>query len=323
MKAMDLLLVLLATLHLLAMNVATAGPFVCLWLGWRTRKRSDALAAVTGRWLLMQSLLAFTGGIVLGGLLLAAVWVHRPEPFFRSAELIPRSRYWFGIAEIGFTYVLLLVVLATWRRAAGRWWQSLLNLMAATNTIYHFPTLFASIVILSQRPTEWRDAELTRSALLEIMRSPETIAHVLHFGLASFAVTGVALLGFAARLAKREATEADAARVTMWGGWLALVPTALNLVSGIWLLLESPRLVQNQLTGDDGFATAAFLLAIVAALAMLPSLAAAAFGTAGRKERLRAMILLTVTILAMTTARHFAHQRMYDSYAKPAAAGAR
>src|SRR5690606_1614891 len=152
-------------------------------------------------------------------------------------------------------------------------------------------------------------------AYLELMRSPETIAHVVHFLLASFAVTGVMLLGFASKLAKREDLIDEAVRIGRWGGWLGLGATIPQLASGLWLYFETPAVVQNALGGEDLLATGAFALAIFAALAMLPALAAAAFGTAGRSERRRAMILMAVTILLMTAARHISHQRLYDGFA--------
>lgn len=315
MSLFDLLIILLLSAHLLAVNVATGGPFVCLWLARRARRRDDNLAKEAGKWLATQSIVGLTGGIVLGGLLLGAIWLHRPDPFFRAAELIPRSRYWFGIGELAFSYVLLLVYLATWDRFAGRWWHAGLALLAATNTIYHFPPLFAAIGVLSMRPELWNRPELDRGAFLALLRDPETLARSAHFILASFAVTGVALLGHASRVSRRSAAEADAARLSVWAGWIALVPTVAQLLGGLWLLFTAPSVVQTALTGGEWDATLLFGVSLLAAFALLPALAAAAFGTAGRKERQRAMMLLGVTIVSMVAARHLAHQRLYDGYA--------
>lgn len=315
MSLLDLLIIVLLTAHLLAVNIATAAPFVCLWLGWRARRRDDALAKSAGKWLAMQSMVGLTGGIVLGGLVLGAVWLHRPEPFLRAAELIPRSRFWFGIGELAFSYVLLLVYLLTWERSAGRWWHAALAFLAGTNIIYHFPALFSAIGVLSTRPELWNKPPLERGAFLALLADPETLARTLHFILASFAVTGVMLLAHAGRYARREATEAEAARLSVWGGWLALVPTVLQLLGGLWLLFVSPTALQTALTGGEMGTTLLFGISLLAAFGLLPALAAAAFGAAGRKERLRAMIFLGMTILGMVAARHLAHQRMFDTFA--------
>jgi hypothetical protein len=324
MSWFDLLIILLLSAHLFAMNVATAGPFVCLWLGRRARRNDDPLARDAGRWLALQSVMGLTGGIVLGGLVLVAIWFHRPDPFFRPAELIPRSRYWFGIGELAFSYVLLMIYLATWNRSAGRWWHASLAFLAATNTIYHFPPLFSAIGVLSTRPEMWNRPELDRSAFLALLRDPETLSRTAHFILASFAVTGVMLLARASRLAKQPETEADAARMTIWGGWLALVPTVIQLLSGLWLLFSSPAPLQTALTGGELGTTMLFGISLLAAFGLLPALASAAFGAAGRKERFRAMVFLAVTILSMVAARHLAHQKMFDGYtAKPAQNAAR
>lgn len=316
MTLLDLLIILLFSVHLMAVNVATAGPFICLWLGRRARKRDDALARQAGVWLAMQTMLGLTGGIVFGGLVLGAVWKHRPDPFFRAAELIPRSRYWFGIGELAFSFLLLMIYLVAWQRFAGRWWHAALAFLAGTNTIYHFPLLFAAIGVLSTRPEIWNGPELNRTALYALFRDPETLSRAMHFILASFAVTGVMLLGLALKLAKREGGQEDAARLSVWGGWIALVPTVIQLLGGLWLLFSTPSVMQSAMTGGDPGITALFAISILAAVMLLPALAAAAFGSAGRKDRVKAMILLTVTILSMVAARHLAHQRMYDGYAE-------
>ncbi len=315
MTLLDLLIVVLLSAHLMAMNVATAGPFVCLWLARRTRRNNDALANLTGAWLARLSLVGLTGGIVLGGLVLCAIWYHRPEPFFRAAELIPRTRYWFGIAELAFSYVFMLIYLATWQRFAGRWWHAGIALLAGTNTVYHFPPLFAAIGVLTTRPEAWNKAELNRQAFLQLLCEPETLARTSHFVLASFAVTGVLLLGLAMRLAKRESSRDKAQQLGVWGGWLGLAPTVLQLISGLWLMLTSPTPLQAALTGGETWSTVLFVASLLAAFALLPSLAASAFGTATRRDYLRAMMLLTVAILCMVAARHISLQRMYDRYA--------
>jgi hypothetical protein len=144
---------------------------------------------------------------------------------------------------------------------------------------------------------------------------------VSHFVLASFAVTGVMLLGLAMRRAKDESLREEAARIGTWGGWLGLVPTVLQLMTGLWLLMISPTPFQAALTGGDTWSTVFFGVSLLGAFAMLPSLAAAAFGGARRRDYLRAMILLTTVIVCMVAARHIAQQRMYDRYAPRAASG--
>lgn len=318
MTLLDLLIVLLFSAHLMAMNVATAGPFVCLWLARRTRRLHDALADQAGAWLARMSLVGLTGGIVLGGLLLGAIWRHRPEPFFRAVELIPRARLWFGIGELAFSYVLMLIYLATWRRFAGRWWHAGLAFLSGTNTIYHFPPLFAAIGVLTTRPEIWNRPELNRQEFLKLLGEPETLARTSHFVLASFAVTGVMLLGLATRLARQDETRQDARRIGVWGGWLGLAPTVLQLSSGLWLLLASPAPFQSALTGGEISSTVLFIASLLAAFALLPALAACAFGTAARRDHIRAMALLTVAVVCMVGARHIALQRMYDRFAPPA-----
>ena len=64
---MEILVAVILAAHLLCVDIASAGPLVCIWLDWRGRR--DATARDAGRWLAKTSL----AGLIVGGLLVVHV----------------------------------------------------------------------------------------------------------------------------------------------------------------------------------------------------------------------------------------------------------
>jgi len=67
--------------------------------------------------------------------------------------------------------------------------------------------------------------------------------------------------------------------------------------------------MQKQFMGGDSLTTGLFAVSVVAALALMHSLAAVALGDVQRKTIIRAMALLVLTVLLMSGALHLAKQR--------------
>ena len=63
---LDFVLIPIFALHLLAVNVATAAPLVCIWLRWRESRHEDAAAGAVGRYLARQSNVMLLWGSALG-----------------------------------------------------------------------------------------------------------------------------------------------------------------------------------------------------------------------------------------------------------------
>ncbi len=320
----DWLLVVVLTAHLLAVNFAGAAPLVALWLDGRDVRRGNATAGAVGRWLVWQSLVGLSVGIALGLAALGLVWAIDWERFAASAGRVPVARYWYGVAELAFYFVCMGGYAALWRGGSQRpgtgrvWGRRALGLMAGTNLLYHFPPLFAVIAAYGVRPEAHGQALNFRAAMID----PEVLAHTVHFVLASFAVVGVAIMGYALVLARTEAESsgphprdssepadgstarradgpASSRRVAMWGAWLALVPTVLQLVAGTWVLLSMPAPIRDRLMGRDGLATALFAASLIAALVLMHRLAAVALGDVQRREIIGSMVLLALVVLLM------------------------
>src|SRR4051812_48598410 len=146
------------------------------------------------------------------------------------------------------------------RRFCGEW---ILGWLAATNLMYHFPPLFAVISVLSARPHEWTG----EVRFVSWMAEPEVLARTLHFVLASFAMTGLAVMAYALKM-PAETDPRDRRRISSWGGWLALVPSLCQLLVGMYVLLELPDESRDRLLGGDLPGTALFGGSILATLVL-------------------------------------------------------
>jgi hypothetical protein len=242
--------------------------------------------------------------MVLGLLAAGLPWLAGDERFFQALAIVPQRRLWFGLIELVFFLALMLWYAWAWPRVRRRsLWHPALALLAATDLIYHFPPLFAAITVLQERsslPAE----ELTYSGFLAVMGASETLARVLHFLLTSLVVTGSLILLYAIRRQRQDAEAA--ARCLLWGSRLALVPAALQLLAGAYLLLSLPPGKQQHLMGGDWLATGLLAASVVAVFALLHNLSTLALGQSSRRDVLRSLGLTLFIVLAMTAARHVA-----------------
>ena len=78
----DLLFIPLFAAHLLLVNVAAAGPLVCVWLEWWASRRGDRLADEIAHRLARDSTWALALAMLLGGVLLTVLWGRRDSAYF-------------------------------------------------------------------------------------------------------------------------------------------------------------------------------------------------------------------------------------------------
>jgi hypothetical protein len=168
---------------------------------------------------------------------------------------------------------------------------------------------FAVIGVFFTRP-QWQVAAQPFTA---VMLEGEVLARVVHFTLASLAVTGTFMLLYALRRQSNDHENGpktdDRARVAVWGGRIALVPTLLQWPAGLYLLLQLPNPSRDALLGYDWLGTALFVSALLAAVLLMHKLAALALGQTKRKELLWAVLMMVAVVVLMVGARHRARQR--------------
>lgn len=280
------------------------------------------------------SLWTLAVGIISGFLLGWMMWIWQADSFPNALRSIPAGRLYWGAAELGFYVLCMWIYLALWQRVeqGGRWIRighRSLAVLATTNLIYHFPPLFSIISAVSLLPELMNEQTvLSRAGFLQLMGNPMVVAHVVHFLLASIAVTGIVVMGFALKLDSEDSRSGDAAtdsseshRVAAWGAWVALVPTSLQLLAGIYLFLQLPATMQDALLGDHLLSTLVFGTSFIVVLGLVNQLFSIAFGTSSRKSIIFSMILMAITITLMVGTLHLARQQVFKQRGPKTARG--
>lgn len=276
------------------MNLASAGPLVASALDLGSRREADPLQTAA-RWLAWCALGAALAGVVAG---LGLGWVHWDAEYADTLSRFRRRLEW-GVAEFVVS-LLVMTIYALWlsrRPLAGRkqrWGRTLLAWIAATNLLYHFPPLFS--MIAAARAGRFGHETVNSALFRALMTRDEVPALSLHFGLASLAVSGIALLVFANRQAAGEA----ATRIATWGARIALVATLLQIPVGIWLVVSVPLSAQRRLLGGDWLATALLVASLMLTLSLLQQLLSLAFGDPSRVLRVRAVATLLLIVCLMS-----------------------
>jgi hypothetical protein len=296
---LELLVVVILALHLMAANVASAGPIVCAWLDWR-EGRGDATAGQAGRYLAGAGLAALLVTAVLGSVLTALVW----DDALRTAFVRLGPRVMNAVGELIFSLVLMLGHWCwwKWRPQAGRiarGIRGLVAILAGTNLLYHFPLLFAMLtkVTAGEFPGE---GKIASAAIRQMLVSGDVFSKSVHVWLASFAVTGVLLIGYGMRAERHGMSADDARRVVRWGAILGLVPTFLQLPVGLWLITQLPRPAIRSIMGNDLLSSLLFFLSVGLFFPLSHYLAAAAMRGVERKTLVRIMMLMTLIVLLMS-----------------------
>jgi hypothetical protein len=306
-------LIPLLAVHLLLVNVAMAGPFVCIWLEWRGTKRDDILADRTGERLARDVVWSLLIAMAIGVLMLVVLWFRQDRAYFSAALAIPRSRLWFGLLELVLSLVLLAGYAFAWKRLSKRRiWHRLLAVIAGANLAYHFPPLFTAIAYLADR-SELRTEPISREAFRSLLVDRAVLSMSVHVWLASVAVVGVLLMFYALKLRKKSLPPnelgSQPARIAGWGAWLALVPTVLQLLVGVWVVIELPNSVRDGLLGNRLPLTLLFGVSLLVALRLMHVLASIALGDRTPRQLVSAIATMVLTVLLMTATLHVSSRR--------------
>ncbi len=307
---LQVLLVPLVSAHLLLVDVAMAGPLLCVGVQWR---RGDPLADRAALGLARLATLALLGGIATGAILLGIRWWTDDGAYFSALATIPASRVWFGLAELLFSLTCMAAYLGLWNRLRDwRWVHWLLPIAAASNLLLHFPALFAVVSVVSTRSELWGHA-LDRAGYQWLLVDPEVMSRVIHVWLAAFAVSGMALMAIASRVAGDQEDQVAAGALVQRGAWLGLIPSLAQLPSGLYLALQMPQTAREPLVGGDGLATSLFMLSLLLALLLIHNLAAIALGDRDPKQIHRSLVILLLVVLSMVGTRsRLQSQRLAD-----------
>lgn len=316
---LDLLLIAVFAVHLWAVGLATAAPFLCIVLEWRETRHGDLAAGALGRRLAWHALAALSSGMVLGLVIVGFFWVLSVEAWFQGLRIVPPRRLWFGLGELGFYLLCMGFYLALWDHwRSRRWLHRGLALAAGTNLAYHFPLLFAAISVSSTRSELW-GTTLSQAELMRLMFTPAVLAKALHFWLASLAVAGLWL----SALAALRPSAVHAQRAAVLGGRTALAATLLQLPTGVFLLWSMPTLARDRLLGGELLLSGSFAAGLLASLCLMYQLLAVSLGDSSRATVLRSLGLLSVTILVMVGVQSEGQKAKWQRAARNSATHAR
>ena len=95
---------LVLALHLMCMNVASAGPLVCVWLDWRGGNGNE-VAHQAAKFLACRSLLLLVAGVVFGLIVAAFLWNDAYHDLMHTFM----SRIKWGAWELLFSIVLMIL----------------------------------------------------------------------------------------------------------------------------------------------------------------------------------------------------------------------
>lgn len=303
------LFVPLLVAHLLAVNLAAAGPLASLLLEWLAARRGSTVGDEIARKLARHVLGAFALGIVLGSVFLALLWRREGDPFVAAVQRFSPAKLWFAGGELVFFAVCQWLYLWMWNRpwrqtTSGRFTHRVLAVLAATNLLYHFPPMMVVIAEIAAGQLA-APGVIDAAAYRELVYTPEVAARSVHHIFAAVALAGLYGAALAwGRMDAGKANEADvtdANRVGSWAGCLALGAALLQVPVGIWVLLNMPN--NRVLMGDDLLATGMFIAAVIAALGLMQHIAAIAFGDLARKNVVTALALYVMVIVLMTSTR--------------------
>ena len=315
--------VLTVALHLVCVNLAAAAPIVSVWLDVRaTRGRrllreewAEAVDRAACR-LAYTAIMALQCGILLGLVSIAWLYLDGRTDFLRAAIRI-KSRIWWGVAEVAFSLVCLLVYYGWYhyRRPAGVGWRAihrLIAVMSATNLLYHFPPLFS---ILQELTTAADTQPVTSPEFRQLLLRPVVWAKTCHVWGASIAVTG---MGLSLLANDRGGTDADlqadeeltaghgediephSATLRRWGATWALGGSLLQVPTGLWLIGTLPRQDQFAVMGNDRVATCLLAASVLLTFWLLHQLASAALGELSARQAKRLTMAMGLIVLLMT-----------------------
>ena len=291
---LEALTTILLALHLLAMNVASAGPLVCVWLGWRQQKFGE-LGSQLGQKLAWYCVLAFLAGMITGGLMLLTIPSNNLWPALRR---FPGSAYWFAGAELIFSLVCMVSLAGAWN-ILSRWWLAVLAFASASNLLYHFPPLMAVIGQLAANAQWTAEPIVDRPILLKFMANGEVLALSFHFGMSSLAVAALVVLDIISRKSVEEISH-ESQSIARGAATVALSASLLQVPIGIWLLTSLPATSRTALMGNNIWASLAFMAALVATIKLLQLLVMVVLGETDKKNLRQVVSLACAVVLLMT-----------------------
>lgn len=298
---MIFLLAILATVHLLLVSVGAVSPLINIVYEWMEPGEAGSRYQLNNR-LTRFSIMAWVGGGIFGVLLGWASWSEELSGVLSRLS----SKVNYGIIEYFFSLVLMVAYLVWRQRVAKpgvvqRALRCIFPLAAGTNSIYHFPVLFAVVGELKRRGLSTGDKITASEFRQEWLVESIVWAKSIHVVIAGIAVTGMVVLMIAAR-AKRQDDDTLYRTASLAGARMALLALVAQVLTGFWLIMSLAPSQQKLLMGGDTLATLAFAGGVFLAFIWMHLLGQGIITPIDPKSISRIAIIGTLTMLLMVTA---------------------
>lgn len=300
----DLLIGSLNGVHLLLVNIASAGPLLAACVEWR--RGIDP--AEGNRW--VRHLLGIAlGSLIFGGALGLVVGSFVWSQGLSDVLARMPSKVRFGIVELVFSLVCMIAHL-TWAARTtssglvARLGRTVLGVLSSTNLLYHFPVLFAVTSELMHQGQQ-HGPILTASDFRGWLINSSAGVRALHAALAAVALTGIYVCAAACWSGGKTGPSSDTLpgaiqRWVTWGGRWALAATAAQWLVGFWVVLRLTSAASHRLLGEDVLAAPLMLLCVIATFALTHLCAILAQGQASRRHVTITTLLMVTVVLLMS-----------------------
>lgn len=289
------------TLHLLAMNFLVGGAAIVAIS--RLRGTMDL-----ARWIEKKLPVAMAFTVTLGVAPLLFVQTLYGHLFYSSSVLMGWP--WFAvIIVLLFTYSFIYRV--AWHGEGSgltpRLLMFLVNLGLLTVAF-----LYVNNMTLALRPDTWAAKYFARPGGTSLnMGDPTFWPRYLHFLIAALAVMGMVIATVGARRIKG-GDEAGGRPWLQTGAFWFVVPTALQIASGLWWLIALPKPVMTPLMGGNLPQTIVFMVSIT-----LPIFALIMMALSIKLDRPFGIVhgaswLLVLTVVGMVLTRQYVREGMLD-----------
>ncbi len=288
------LLHLTFSLHLVLMNFLVGGAVISMIeraRAWRSGDEAEtAESRRLARWFEKRLPTAFALTVTFGVaplLFLQTLY----GPFFYSSSVVMAWPWLWIIPLLLVTYSLTYVL--SWKGQDFGGWQMIQSVKVVGGLLL-IAFVISNNMGVGLRPEAWAAKYFANASGLHLnLDDPSFWPRLLHFMVAALGVTGMILAMVGSRRLDRE--QPDGARWLQLGALWYLLPTAFQIVTGLWWLISLPREVMMPLLGGDRPATIVFMVAMT-----LPLLSMVTMVFALRARRSFPLVHLSSWLLGLT-----------------------
>lgn len=301
---MQILLVAGMYLHVLPMNVAFGGGFICAALFIKSGGDRNAPSWRAAKALAVSLPLFISFAITQGIVPLLFVQLLYGPAFYTSSVLMAVP--WFGLIGILLVsyYLSYLTVYKVLEgpQGAAQATKAAITLLTMSVGFALIGFIFTNNMTLMLTPEKWFGMyQFSPHGLNMNVSEPQIVPRYLHFTVASLAVAGMTLGCFGLYMLRRE--EEFGRWLVKTGSRIFLGFTLVQIPVGLWFLKSLPQNYMSMFLGGDTVTTATFAAAMVLmVLAIIGTAIASSSG--GKAPFLLGLVSNALLILTMIVNRH-------------------